>query len=380
MNVEVRVIDNRKGKGLFAKKNFKAGDTIFEEDPLVCCQFAWNEQYGYEACDHCMRPLETAEENAKRLTNKWNLVLPYPQCCDVQKANIVECAACGVKYCSEACRVLAFQQYHRTICIQTKERDFAHPLEKLTESWKEMHFPPETCNIMLLVRILAIVQQSPNRTEAMQQFMQFCHRTVNEDADLAHKLVGEPFVCQINLMMQLVQQAMTLDGVEHWFTPEGFRSLMALIGTNGQGVGTSAISVWVKNSSNLPLSDQERAELDKFIDTLYEDLEKESGTFLNNEGSALYALQSACNHSCLPNAQPNFLHNNFQLSMVTLKDIQAGEEITISYLDECVLNRSRHSRQTFLAENYMFVCDCPKCQSQADDPDVTSEEEMSDSE
>lgn len=43
------------GKGLFAKKNFKAGDVIFEEDPLVCCQFAWNEQYGYAACDHCMR-------------------------------------------------------------------------------------------------------------------------------------------------------------------------------------------------------------------------------------------------------------------------------------------------------------------------------------
>lgn len=233
---------------------------------------------------------------------------------------------------------------------------------------------------MLLVRILAIVQQSPNRTETIQQFMQFCHRTVNEDADLAHKLVGEPFIGQINLMMQLVEQAMPHDGVEHWLTPEGFRSLLALIGTNGQGVGTSAISVWVKNSTNLPLSDEESAELDKFIDKLYEDLEKESGSFLNNEGSALYTLQSACNHSCLPNAQPNFVHNNFRLSMIALKDIPADEEITISYLEECVLERSRHSRQKFLAENYLFVCECPKCQLQADDPDITSEEDMSESE
>jgi hypothetical protein len=43
------------GKGLFALKPFKAGDVIFEEKPLVCCQFAWNAAYGYLACDFCMR-------------------------------------------------------------------------------------------------------------------------------------------------------------------------------------------------------------------------------------------------------------------------------------------------------------------------------------
>jgi len=43
------------GKGLFAVKPFKAGDVIFEERPLVCCQFAWNAAYGYLACDFCMR-------------------------------------------------------------------------------------------------------------------------------------------------------------------------------------------------------------------------------------------------------------------------------------------------------------------------------------
>lgn len=43
------------GKGLFAVKPLKAGDVIFEESPLVCCQFAWNATYGYLACDFCMR-------------------------------------------------------------------------------------------------------------------------------------------------------------------------------------------------------------------------------------------------------------------------------------------------------------------------------------
>lgn len=43
------------GKGLFATKSFQPGEVIFEEVPLVCCQFSWNKDYGYLACDHCMR-------------------------------------------------------------------------------------------------------------------------------------------------------------------------------------------------------------------------------------------------------------------------------------------------------------------------------------
>lgn len=352
---------------------------IFEEEPLVCCQFAWNEAYGYRACNHCLRPLETAEENARRLTNNRNLVLPYPQCCITQKDSIVNCQACGVCYCSDECKVKAFSQYHKNICLQTTERNIVHPLEKLVEAWKELHFPPETSNIMLLVRIMMVVQQSPNREEALKQFMSFCHRMVNEDADLAHKLVGEQFVGQINLLLSILQQAISSEGIDHWLTPEGFRTLLALIGTNGQGVATSAISIWVKNCTDLPLPDHEKAELDKFIDQLYDDLDKESGTFLDNEGSALYALQSACNHSCEPNAKAHFLHNNFKLSMIAQRDIAVGEEILVSYLDDCTLASSRYTRQKILMGNYLFKCTCSKCLAEADEPDVTSEEDMSES-
>lgn len=43
------------------------------------------------------------------------------------------------------------------------------------------------------------------------------------------------------------------------------------------------------------------------------------------------------------------------------KPIYAGEEILISYLGECEVERSRHSRQKYLKENYMFECWCAKC-------------------
>ncbi|GIY82000.1 SET and MYND domain-containing protein 5 [Caerostris extrusa] len=99
----------------------------------------------------------------------------------------------------------------------------------------------------------------------------------------------------------------------------------------------------------------------------------ETGPFLNNEGSGLYPLQSACNHSCVPNAEATFPYNNFTLVMEAIKEILPGEEIIVCYLDECNRNRSRHSRMKLLRENYLFSCTCPKCESQMCDEDVTSE-------
>ncbi|GLH16614.1 hypothetical protein R5R35_003652 [Gryllus longicercus] len=376
--IEVRVIGEPKGKGLFAVKPFKAGDVIFEERPLVCCQFAWNADYGYASCDFCMRPLEGAEENAHRLSGKKDLILPYPQCCPTRKENHCECALCGVRYCCVQCKDEAWAQYHQVLCLRKRERDGSHKLEMLVDVWKNLHYPPETASIMLLARILATVQQAQDKDGAVHLFMQLCHQTVNEQEEIAHKLLGEQFVGQLFTLRKIMSEIFTDQSVQHWLTPEGFQSLVALVGTNGQGVGTSPLSEWVKNVSALKLPQQDKENLDRFIDKLYDDVEEVMGSFLNNEGSALYALQSACNHSCEPNAAPNFPYSNFQLVMCAVRDIAAGEEICVSYLDDCALGRSRHSRHKILRENYLFTCHCSKCESESNEIDVTSEEEGDD--
>lgn len=84
------------GKGLFALKKFNPGDIIFEERPLVCAQFLWNQAYGYLACDYCMKPLETAEENVRRLAGIPDLCLPYSECCGIKKEECVDCPYCEV--------------------------------------------------------------------------------------------------------------------------------------------------------------------------------------------------------------------------------------------------------------------------------------------
>lgn len=99
------------------------------------------------------------------------------------------------------------------------------------------------------------------------------------------------------------------------------------------------------------------------------------GSFLNNEGSGLYVSQSAVNHSCVPNAVVEFPYSNNTLVLKAIRNIQVGEEICTSYLDECELERSRYSRQKALSSLYLFICHCDKCQSQANDSDITSEED-----
>lgn len=84
------------GRGLYAKTHIKSGDVIFEETPIVSCQFSWNELYKYTACEYCLRSIETAEAMAQRLTNNPALVLPHPECCEVKTDQIVTCPRCQV--------------------------------------------------------------------------------------------------------------------------------------------------------------------------------------------------------------------------------------------------------------------------------------------
>lgn len=48
---------------------------------------------------------------------------------------------------------------------------------------------------------------------------------------------------------------------------------MALVGTNGQGIGTSPLAQWVAYVSELAMSDDERQQMNLFIDKLYKDVE-----------------------------------------------------------------------------------------------------------
>ncbi|XP_032508395.1 SET and MYND domain-containing protein 5 isoform X3 [Phocoena sinus] len=329
--VEVRFVSSAKGKGLFATQLIQKGETIFIERPLVAAQFLWNALYRYRACDHCLRALEKAEENAQRLTGKPGQVLPHPELCTVRKDLHQNCPHCQVTYCSTECLLAAAEQYHRVLCPGPSQDDPLHPLNKLQEAWRSVHYPPETASIMLMARMVATVKQAKDKDRWIRLFSQFCNKTANEEEEIVHKLLGDKFKGQLELLRRLFTEALYEEALSQWFTPDGFRSLFALVGTNGQGIGTSSLSQWVHACDALELKPQDREQLDAFIDQLYKDIETATG-----------------NHSCVPNAETSFPENNFLLHLTALEDIKPGEEICISYLDCCQRERSRHSRHKIL--------------------------------
>ncbi|KAH8416253.1 hypothetical protein KR009_010746, partial [Drosophila setifemur] len=372
---EIREIPG-KGRAMIATKGLAAGEVIFEEEPFVSSQFSWNTTNGYAACDHCMRPLETVQENVRRLASDPHVEVPLPQYdpTTAWAAQFTQCERCEVSYCSEDCLMEAQKRYHRVCCLGQFRLDDTHPINRLIETWKKMHYPPETGTIQLIVRLMALYQQSGvKKPEFLKQLQSFQPLIVNRALleKIYHKMLGENFEKQMTQLYRAFCKAFEHEVFDVFTTPDAFKTLMVIMGTHSQGIATSVLAQWVNKVTDLPLPDAERAQLDTVIDNLYTKM----GEFLNNEGSGLYLLQSKINHSCVPNACSTFPYSNDIVALKALSPILEDEEICISYLDDCQLERSRHSRHKVLRENHFFVCQCPKCRAQASDPDVASDKE-----
>lgn len=106
-------------------------------------------------------------------------------------------------------------RYHSSLCLQSRDKDENHPLTQLNETWKQMHYPPETATVMLIARMVALVNQANNKSEILSMFSQFCHRTMNDTHEIAHNLLGEKFVGQIDVLRQMMQKALNTEHTAH---------------------------------------------------------------------------------------------------------------------------------------------------------------------
>ena len=86
-----------------------------------------------------------------------------------------------------------------------------------------------------------------------------------------------------------------------------------------------------------------------------------NGDFSNTLGIGLYLQAAAINHSCDPNACQSFHEDTKALSIRAMKDIQPGEEITITYID---IGKPTSWRRRELHKTYGFVCMCHRCSTE----------------
>ncbi|EAS34062.1 uncharacterized protein CIMG_05086 [Coccidioides immitis RS] len=78
----------------------------------------------------------------------------------------------------------------------------------------------------------------------------------------------------------------------------------------------------------------------------------------------IFPRAARINHSCKQNAQNTWNHNLSKLTIHAFKDIEEGEEITISYVDGA---ETFNTRQLCLEEAFGFVCQCELCSLSAEE-------------
>jgi hypothetical protein len=80
----------------------------------------------------------------------------------------------------------------------------------------------------------------------------------------------------------------------------------------------------------------------------------------DNVAVALYLEASAFNHDCDPNAVQSFDDPTLDIMIHATRDIQVGEEITISYINTGS-NRPHWIRRAELLQSHHFLCCCESC-------------------
>jgi hypothetical protein len=100
-------------------------------------------------------------------------------------------------------------------------------------------------------------------------------------------------------------------------------------------------------------------EMDRDWEKIPELHRKVLGVWAANAFGSVFLLGSRINHSCTPNV--NFAYNSAleKETYHAVRDIKAGEELTIMYINGT--NRTRSQRQDEL-ENWGFQCSCSACE------------------
>jgi hypothetical protein len=81
-------------------------------------------------------------------------------------------------------------------------------------------------------------------------------------------------------------------------------------------------------------------------------------------GTAVYALPSLLNHECDPSVNAVWAHGDARLTLSARRDVAAGEELRITYIDA---SEPVNVRRNSLRYAYGFICGCTACNEEGAD-------------
>ncbi|RUS21524.1 hypothetical protein BC938DRAFT_475395 [Jimgerdemannia flammicorona] len=296
------MIDRITGKGLFATRDLKKDEIIFEETPLAFFP-GWTRHddvlSGY-ACGLCAKPLNTGR---------------------VGSSLIVRCPHCDMTYCTKLCRQTAWDTFHRLECTNVNPRMRVFLDLCRAEDWSAA-VGVERCWAHL------ILASERGELEAVRaQYEAFA--TVSQ-AERQAKETAWIFM-------------------EHTTRELWTRTLSLL----SAALTTPPPKSKLKNP--LPAD---------LLSTLFTEASFLSwlGRWnINNQNGGLYRLQSHLNHACSPTVsiEHPVAGSSYRLAVRVIRDVKKGEQVCETYVNP---SWNKETRKNFVSTNYMFECACERCE------------------
>eukprot|EP00033_Pygsuia_biforma_P001414 GCRY01001598.1.p1 GENE.GCRY01001598.1~~GCRY01001598.1.p1 ORF type:complete len:430 (+),score=22.51 GCRY01001598.1:72-1361(+) len=413
-NENVRVVQHpRKGKAVVAAMNITKGTNFVYERPLVMHQTVDNRS-DVLSCHYCGRFIGSLELQCEFLCRRrspaqlhqefmtaggvqppaWSLPVlngPSPVTTPDTQPNmnllsdIVPCLqGCGEVYCSNQCREQAWNEGHELLCVGSIQEE-SHPLLLF-----KLH-ALETNEIFLLLgkivaAIICAVRRGVDEKTAIAPYVGFIGGCWWDDVcyDETCGMSEESFRTEMKHVLQESIHHLSCAMAPH--CPSSLASTILNLEFAGR-----VLALFERNLVSVVMPSPLR-----FYSQLWQEKHAASGAphplipviteiknvIIREEGeealseidnelvlltpldaTGLFPLCCSMNHSCVPNAVLSYPETGTEPILATVqatRDIVAGEEISISYIDETEDYQSRCEA----LRDYCFSCDCWKCLSQ----------------
>lgn len=402
--------DPVKGKGLYAVRDMTEGDVVHEETAMFCSQNMDDFLEGIPVCLHCLKSLESPRDVVARVVASKRAALKLPYATLVCADTPVTCrhseVGCDAAYCSVRCHDTAWAAYHAVLCPGRMTGAQRAALDRfLAYEWVQNgvdYSDTALCALRILAQVLAshrlrgmpleqayLPVSQLIRAPITKFFFSYLlmdekdkPKTQEQQLELLRQIKRDPMSCPavygeyngdsrskahfIHQGLGMLTEMFGFDETERAFiTAERWSELLGSVLLNGQERAPHSYYDTLREAvQSLPgggakiLTDFERSLAEEFPDANVKERLSESA-----QGQSIYAVGCLFNHSCDPNLQVTYTSAMDEtMTIVALRDIRAGEELCISYIEE---KEPFAERQQQLYEHYLFECCCSKCSEEA---------------
>ncbi|KAG0342313.1 SET and MYND domain-containing protein 3 [Podila horticola] len=342
-----------KGRGLFsaAKETLKPGTLLFKE--LGYCQVV-NDASLSQVCSACFK--DTREEQGEDDKAAAAGLLNGGQ------RKLVRCAGCKVVwYCNKTCQIKDWKLHHQLEC-QGIQKSLVNTATK--DVWTKHTM--DTTSVRAICRLV-------RRRERVRASAKY--KAENGKLDPQQKQVNEVYVSGLDQREEEWLDNHGADWIDQYLnTYEQERSEItsssSAKGVLDESSQLTKIMAVVMSCVVSPKENRHSFLKGSGVDetsgasgfNLIKKLSAYGFSMTNLEtttvvGLGLYIQSMAfMNHSCVPNCV--YIFKGPKVECRVIRDIQPGEEMTISYIDQIGITKER---QRQLKEQYRFVCECPLC-------------------